>query len=169
MEFTKWGEWTECSRTCGGGKRARERACIIPDGQDLVKCTGELRQVRDCNNDPCPGDFTACDDELLPRTSVYYILNPFSLICFLTLLHRPHPSPPDTGNYLLSLVNCKWEWEPFGQCSKPCGGGKRSRFPIIRQPAEHGGRPCPPFVENRQPETEDCNTNPCPSMYHIVQ
>lgn len=50
--------WTECSRTCGGGKRARMRTCKIIDGADFAECTGPLREVKDCNANPCPGDFT---------------------------------------------------------------------------------------------------------------
>ena len=79
VEFAEWGEWTECSRTCGGGKRARERACIIPDGQDRVACTGDLRQVEDCNNDPCPGDFTVMINCCREHQ---YVQNPFSVMFF---------------------------------------------------------------------------------------
>ena len=28
--LTPWGEWTECSATCGGGKRFKRRECIDP-------------------------------------------------------------------------------------------------------------------------------------------
>ena len=69
---------------------------------------------------------------------------------------------------LSSAVDCKWEWEPFGQCSRTCGGGKRSRFPIITQHSQDGGRPCPPNVLNRVPETVECNADPCPGECVIM-
>lgn len=54
-EFEEWKEWTECSRTCGGGRQARERRCRVTEEGDYIDCTGALRQIRDCNTNPCPG------------------------------------------------------------------------------------------------------------------
>ena len=53
--FTPWEDWTECSVTCGGGRRARKRECNVDSSDGFVRCTGELMQVEDCNTDPCPG------------------------------------------------------------------------------------------------------------------
>lgn len=54
-EFEIWGEWTECSATCGGGRRARERICKINDNAVYVECTGDLLDIENCNTQPCPG------------------------------------------------------------------------------------------------------------------
>ena len=54
-KFSPWGKWTECSRTCGPGKKARTRTCkVAPDGT-YVECTGPLLQIEDCNLRECPG------------------------------------------------------------------------------------------------------------------
>ena len=45
-------------------------------------------------------------------------------------------------------------WSEYGECSKSCGGGKRTR---IRQRV---GRSCP---TKKECESQDCNTMPCPS------
>ena len=47
--------------------------------------------------------------------------------------------------------------QPWGQCSKPCGGGKRTKLqPIITQPNIYG-RACGPVTLE-----EDCNIQGCP-------
>ena len=53
-EFSVWSEWTECSRTCGGGKRARIRQCCDEE-VDFLECTGNVREIRSCQTLPCPG------------------------------------------------------------------------------------------------------------------
>ena len=62
----------------------------------------------------------------------------------------------------LNTVPCQWRYEEFGACTKTCGGGTRTRFPVITTPEQHGGD-CPQHVTNRVPDTETCNTQPCPS------
>ena len=57
---------------------------------------------------------------------------------------------------ILYIVDCVWTWGPFSECSVTCGDGKITRDPIIIQPVEHGGEPCPPT------ETEPCNEGLCP-------
>lgn len=65
---------------------------------------------------------------------------------------------------VLSAVHCEFEWGEYEQCSETCGGGTKSRFPIITQHPQNGGMPCPPFVKMGRPETVPCNTDPCPGM-----
>ena len=54
--FEEWTDWTECSRTCGGGRRARTRKCHITEEENYVDCTGSLTDIEDCQTNPCPGD-----------------------------------------------------------------------------------------------------------------
>ena len=138
VEFEEWGPWTECSTTCGGGKQARQRTCKIPEGADAVNCVGVLKEVRECNNNPCPG-------ELSHKYVLLYLFKNLSLFA----------------------VNCKWEWGEYESCTKPCGGGEKSRFPIITQHSQHAGQPCPPNVRNNVPDTTSCNTQPCSREYII--
>ena len=63
---------------------------------------------------------------------------------------------------MLFAVPCEWEWSPYGECSKTCGGGRQRRVPVITREAMHDGF-CPDFVVNREPEERDCNTMECPS------
>ena len=57
FEFGDWGEWTECSTTCGEGRRARVRTCPIDAPLGSVDCTGVLQEIETCNTSvPCPGN-----------------------------------------------------------------------------------------------------------------
>ena len=52
--WSKWGNWSECSVTCGGGIQDRSRTCTPPrhNGQ---WCEGNNTDVRICGRRPCPG------------------------------------------------------------------------------------------------------------------
>ncbi|XP_068717618.1 uncharacterized protein [Montipora capricornis] len=53
--FSSWSQWTECSKSCGGGTKSRERTCTNPppsgNGQG---CMGDAEEVEKCNEDQCP-------------------------------------------------------------------------------------------------------------------
>ena len=54
--WSQWGEWRECSRTCGGGLHSRSRTCTNPPPRHGGKnCTGKPEETRPCNTDSCPG------------------------------------------------------------------------------------------------------------------
>ncbi|MEW8339232.1 MAG: thrombospondin type-1 domain-containing protein [Candidatus Thiodiazotropha taylori] len=54
-----WSQWSEepCSVSCGGGSQNRYRMCDNPGPAVGGKnCTGRNFDVRDCNEQPCPGN-----------------------------------------------------------------------------------------------------------------
>ena len=57
--FTEWLDYGQCSRTCGGGERIRERSCTKPrpqHGGRNCSVIGPYREAIPCNNTrPCPG------------------------------------------------------------------------------------------------------------------
>merc|ERR1719161_252105 len=53
----KWEEWSECSRACGGGAKARHRAIIQEPEDGGVPC-GETTQEKLCNIQACDQDCT---------------------------------------------------------------------------------------------------------------
>ena len=55
-ELLEWGEWSQCSRTCGGGRQVRVRSFTIPPVGDTVFCDESLSEIRDCGTDNCPGN-----------------------------------------------------------------------------------------------------------------
>lgn len=51
-----WLSWSQCSLSCGGGIRSRQRRCDNPRPQfGGTECMGSETQRDYCNNDPCPG------------------------------------------------------------------------------------------------------------------
>ena len=55
-QFSEWGEWTQCSRTCGTGRKARSRNCSCLNEDVLyMDCKGELLEFANCAENPCRG------------------------------------------------------------------------------------------------------------------
>jgi len=48
-EFSDWGEWGDCSATCGQGQAARKRSVAGPVEPWKPGCTGALEEVRNCS------------------------------------------------------------------------------------------------------------------------
>ena len=57
-EFDPWADWSDCSKSCGGGVQQRERTC-----------------EKNTNGDPCAGsdiETATCEDQLCPGTAYRY-------------------------------------------------------------------------------------------------
>ncbi|KAK3705144.1 hypothetical protein RRG08_005532 [Elysia crispata] len=53
-EWSEWGGWSECSKTCGGGVQYRERNCLNPAPANGGKeCEGLSRETLSCNQESC--------------------------------------------------------------------------------------------------------------------
>lgn len=56
--YSDWGSWSQCSETCGDGRRSRSRSCTSPPpspgGKDCSQL-GPEKQNEDCNEGGCPG------------------------------------------------------------------------------------------------------------------
>uniref|UniRef100_A0A7N8Y400 ADAM metallopeptidase with thrombospondin type 1 motif, 18 n=1 Tax=Mastacembelus armatus TaxID=205130 RepID=A0A7N8Y400_9TELE len=54
-QWSAWSQWSDCSRTCGGGVMYRERSCTSPRPQNNGKfCSGSSRLNQLCNTRSCP-------------------------------------------------------------------------------------------------------------------
>ena len=54
--YDEWGNYSECSATCGVGNQVRMRTCTNPVPQHGGKpCMGSHSESRECNTQPCPG------------------------------------------------------------------------------------------------------------------
>ncbi|XP_066590076.1 A disintegrin and metalloproteinase with thrombospondin motifs 9-like isoform X2 [Prorops nasuta] len=54
-QWSEWGQYYECSRTCGGGVQKKKRECNSPPPQHGGKyCVGEHVEYRSCNIEECP-------------------------------------------------------------------------------------------------------------------
>uniref|UniRef100_A0A667YJF4 SCO-spondin n=1 Tax=Myripristis murdjan TaxID=586833 RepID=A0A667YJF4_9TELE len=51
----QWSNWTDCSKSCGGGVRSRRRECDSPSPEGEGNyCEGLGTEVKACNTDHCP-------------------------------------------------------------------------------------------------------------------
>ncbi|XP_061570036.1 SCO-spondin [Cololabis saira] len=53
--WSQWSNWTDCTKSCGGGMRSRRRSCDspAPEGEGNY-CEGLGTKVLSCNTDHCP-------------------------------------------------------------------------------------------------------------------
>ena len=184
----EWTPWTDCSRSCGGGRQSRMRECDS-EGRTVLDCTGDRVQVRHCNEQCCPGlsvAIRACGIYLW-LCFVFAVDGGFTgwsawTQCSVTCgngtqkRNRSCSSPkPSCGGETCEgereemklcfngycPVDCVWlEWFAWSTCSQACGGGTRSRA-RDSLPALHNGRECSgPSVEQ-----EACNEHHCPGVF----
>ena len=163
--WSPWTEWTQCTKTCGGGSQKRIRDCILPrGGSNDLGCIGDTEEVRECNDNICPvwsewTEWTQC-----------------TLTCGggKTLRTRKCALPQSLGREKLELLcpgddreskECNEKpcpepspWGGWSECSKSCGGGIRTKKRECVDQRDNFGNPC---LANLV-ETENCNTNPCP-------
>ena len=140
--WTAWGNWSECSVTCGGGTKTRSRSCTNPPaahGGDA--CVGLKEMTQDCNNGVfCPGRKTT------------------NRISFVNKSLSAH--------VVVFSVNGGWTtWGDWSKCSVTCGGGTQTRSrSCTNPPAANGGKTCLGLKEM----TQDCNKDTmCPGRKTI--
>ena len=51
-----WGEWSQCTASCGKGVQIRARACSEPAFGGNEKCPGNSTATKDCKTSECPGN-----------------------------------------------------------------------------------------------------------------
>ena len=55
-QYTEWGAWSRCSRTCGTSGYRHQTRSLRPQGCDSSTLgTIVLRESQRCNSQPCPG------------------------------------------------------------------------------------------------------------------
>ena len=52
-QWQDWGEWSECTATCGEGLNIRARACFDPESEGNRHCPGSPTQVKKCEEAEC--------------------------------------------------------------------------------------------------------------------
>ena len=82
--WSEYGDWSECTKTCGGGTQYTNRTCTEPVPNSCgSNCTGDASKVRDCNVDPCPcSKVTVQNGTLDPDQSTYKSGDSFEVICY---------------------------------------------------------------------------------------
>ena len=57
-EWDKFGAWSTCTETCGGGEQFRTRKVKTKAAFGGAACPGNATETQACNENACPGRFT---------------------------------------------------------------------------------------------------------------
>lgn len=164
--WAEWGNFTECSQTCGGGFQTRSRVIESPPLYGGAACEGDAFESTKCHEDPCPidcewnefGDWTECSKpcdsglQTRERTVKVEAQNGGEACSGLALAER-------VCNVHNCAVNCAYEeWDDYTNCTVECGGGTQFRLRGIRVAAAYGGAECDGDIK----EEQSCNEQQCP-------
>eukprot|EP00937_MAST-01D_sp_MAST-1D-sp2_P004724 g4724.t1 len=160
-EVTPWSDWSPCDRLCGGGNEARTRNITRAGSGPKERRCPALRQRRACATRPC-------GTTLAPVVPIATGAPQASGSVPGKLKPPPKGSFSDGGHTgvvysLKSLaqvtVDCRVSgWASWGNCSRACGGGARSRERVVlREPQGFGAR-CPALTEHHACDKSKCRT-----------
>nr|XP_058951355.1 uncharacterized protein LOC131778889 [Pocillopora verrucosa] len=171
--FSEWGSWSQCSKTCGDGRRSRRRSCTNPPPSPGGKDCSDLgpdTQYEDCNDGSCPVDggysnwleWSACSascgggrrarsrkcDNPVPQHDGKNCVGPS-----LETEQCNNEECPRNGGYSA--------WGPYGKCTKTCGGGKQYRErTCTNPPPSAGGKDCSGLGPSKS--SRECSNQNCP-------
>ncbi|VDP08335.1 unnamed protein product [Soboliphyme baturini] len=150
-KWSTWGEWGDCSSTCGQGYRLRSRECSVPP-----KCEGSSIDTEECNGNQCT------------QWNSWSRWSSCSQSCNTGFRKRSRKCPV-AGSCLgaadeAELCNSApchsdYEWTAWSTCSSKCGPGIRNR---TRKCKERSGRRCTRGSALDREEMS-CNLGPCPT------
>jgi len=179
-----WGEWsdyTDCSKTCGGGEQSRARSCTNPPaafgGLDCLLSDGSGNRAKvesedkKCNEQACQGewgewsDFTECSATCGEGVQTRSRSCSGDLGCLLSdgsgNLGKEESETKVCSNKPCQVDGGYSEWSLPSECSVTCGDGVRTRQRTCTNPApKNGGKDC----TDLGPDVEfvPCNMGECP-------
>ena len=56
--WAQWGDWSDCSKTCGDGTRTKTRRKDVKEAHGGV-CKGTDKEKESCKDKECPGKISA--------------------------------------------------------------------------------------------------------------
>ena len=132
-----WGNWDACSKTCGGGLKIREWE-VSKDEMDGGTCVNRGKtEDASCNTQACSTSGGGGGSTPTPAPS-------------------PTPSPAPAP----AAKNCTGSWGSWGNCSKTCGRGTKSRSWNVTSNEKNGGT----CAKRNKTESASCNTQACPTV-----
>ena len=149
------GEWSECSKSCGGGIQIRNISCRNTRFGMCVTTSKPLER-KECSTIACPhwsvGDWSVCSKSCNGGIQTRAVTCENGHIGKCLKSERPSTNQ-ECGN-----VPCpEWSVGEWSKCSKSCGGGIRTRNVVCLN--NHAGE-CP--VEGKPFSSQQCGDLPCP-------
>ena len=165
--WTDWTDWTQCSASCGGGVQKRIRDCILSknnQGSNDYGCDGDTWEMRPCNENDCPvwTDWTnwspctrTCGGGKKVKTRKCVLPDSLGLEKIRLFCPGDEEVIEDCNRKTCPTPG---PWSEWGECSKSCGGGIRTKKRQCINRRDQQGNPCNQDLV----ETEKCNESPCP-------
>merc|ERR1711871_131826 len=163
-QVTKYGEWSACTETCGGGSRSRSRKVKSWPSSGGKSCPSLMETILR-ESQPCPVDCrlaswstwsqcaVTCGGGMQTRNRGADVEAFFGgAACAHRYEARACNEAPCPADCLVG------HWQPYGPCDKTCGpGGKMHAVRYVTRAAENGGKACPATSRSAS-----CAVNPCP-------
>lgn len=161
--MTNFGNFGECSKSCGHGSKTRTRAIRSHPTYGGARCPA-VYDTSYCYKGPC-----AIDCQVSEWSDWGQCSQPCGhgyRVATRTVTRQAALGGEDCPvleqydicmNKLWCPHDCQWEWAQWSSCSRSCGTGIRERHLAVFANATAGGKPCPNAL------TEICNTHACPT------
>ncbi|KAF3829001.1 hypothetical protein GH733_003265 [Mirounga leonina] len=159
---------TQCSATCGKGTRMRYVSCRDEDGSvaDESACVTLPRPVakEECSVTPCGQwkalDWSPCSSSCAGgsqrRVVVCQDENGYTANDCMERIK------PDEQRACESGPCPQWAYGNWGECTKLCGGGLRTRLVVCQRPSGERFPDLSCEILDKPPDREQCNTHACP-------
>jgi hypothetical protein len=138
-EIADWSPWSDCSQSCEGGYKTRQRALLKTPMHGGKACDPNLKEVEACNSEPCTNkgqdcvlasweEWSKCDAHTGARTRHREVAVKaiYGADCQGSLSEVEHC---ETDCKMSLMHYCVWSvWEDWSPCSRTCGPeGRMSR------------------------------------------
>jgi len=157
--WSKWSQWSTCTKTCDSGTRERSRLCS-------GTCSGDIREIQPCETIPCHPTGWAQWSEWndCSKTCGGGVQFRERTCADLCPQNRNFHKEPRNCNVFRCLAKNIWgEWNNWSDCSATCEVGRHYR----KQSCVEG--PCLDDKEMQRPtEMKDCFDKFCNGNPDIV-
>uniref|UniRef100_UPI00193A61B8 uncharacterized protein LOC120335429 n=1 Tax=Styela clava TaxID=7725 RepID=UPI00193A61B8 len=149
----EWSIWSECSNTCGGGRRTHSRECINGNPGDFG-CQGAQTEQSHCGANPCPyvtnwsswgACSVSCGGGVRRSRRVCLNGNP------ITGCDAPLDRSEECNEFECPRLD---EWSPWSACTRTCDGGVSIR---TRECLGPDGTYCDEDLRDER----SCSSSPC--------
>nr|CAB3220003.1 A disintegrin and metalloproteinase with thrombospondin motifs 9 [Phallusia mammillata] len=130
----QYGEWSRCSRTCGGGTQTRTASCHDSKDRPLAASECDERErssSRTCNNLPCPQWVASAFSPCMVTCGTG--IRQRRVWCSARGVVRPDSDcnrrrRPASTTICRERACASWKYENWGPCSVTCGTGTSVRL-----------------------------------------